>query len=235
MVKEFKVNFFDTTWNNLNLYLLNIPDMIVYAFQNPHKEFGVELKAKLKGTKGVEAMGPGTDQICENDYLTNQNFGQTVAGSHIFDLSNEGGTDIFILRDEDDAAHEPSTNKASNFKIDSVIGVKYVGLKNPTVKSQAIYDWLIEKTKPKSFKFAEIEKDDRILEQLGVFIPATGEKFKFKNEEIHVKKKRVTRRIESEMLEDKLEIVDDDSRLGQKLKNVVQNSQRGNSVVSPAP
>jgi len=50
LVKEFKVNFYDSTWQNLNLYLLNVPDMIVYAFQNPHKDFGVELKAKIKGT-----------------------------------------------------------------------------------------------------------------------------------------------------------------------------------------
>jgi hypothetical protein len=61
LVKEFNINFYDTTWQKLNLYLLNIPDMIVYAFHNPHKDFGVELKAKIKGTKGVEAIGPGTN------------------------------------------------------------------------------------------------------------------------------------------------------------------------------
>lgn len=232
LVKEFNVNFYDSTWQNLNLYLLNVPDMIVYAFQNPHSEFGVELKAKIKGTKGVEAIGPGTQQICENDFLTNQNFGQNAAGSHIFDLMSNNGTDIFILRDKEETSQDNSLNKASNFKVESVVGVKYLGVKDKTVKSQDIYNWLVEKTKPKSWKFAEIEKDDRIGEPLGVFDPASGKKHKFKNEVIQLKKKRVHSRMERELIEDKLEIVDNGKGLGQKLKNVVQNQSRGSSVLN---
>jgi len=77
----------------------------------------------------------------------------------------------------------------------------------------------VKKTKPKNWKYSEIEKDSRIIENLGVFVPATKEKYTFKNEAIKVKTKRVTRRMERELIEDKLEI-DDDTTLGKKLLSV---------------
>ena len=40
--------------------MLNVPDMVVYAFHNPHGDFGVELKAKIIGIMGSEAIGPGS-------------------------------------------------------------------------------------------------------------------------------------------------------------------------------
>jgi hypothetical protein len=50
-----------------------------------------------------------------------------------------------------------------------------------------------------------------------VFTPATGEKYHFKNENIKMKRKRVTRRMERELIEDKLEIVEGQGDLGAKL------------------
>lgn len=140
-MNECKINFFDGSWENLNLYLLNVPDMVVYAFHNPHASFGVELKANIIGILGSEAIGPGSSQICENDILTNQNFGaQIPAGHHIFDLGSNEGTDIFILRDLEGTTQDLDSNKTSNFKIESVVGVKYSGVKAMTAKAAEIYD-----------------------------------------------------------------------------------------------
>jgi hypothetical protein len=115
--------------------------MVVYAFHNPHSDFGVELKANIMGIHGSEAIGPGSSQICENDILTNSNFGsQIIAGHHIFDLGNNEGTDIFIIRDLDDTELDLDSNRSTNFKIESVVGVKYKGIKTMTTKAAEIYD-----------------------------------------------------------------------------------------------
>lgn len=141
LINECNINFFDGSWEKINLYQLNVPDMVVYAFHNPHSDFGVELKANIMGIHGSEAIGPGSSQICENDILTNSNFGsQIIAGHHIFDLGNNEGTDIFIIRDLDDTELDLDSNRSTNFKIESVVGVKYKGIKTMTTKAAEIYD-----------------------------------------------------------------------------------------------
>lgn len=65
-----------------------------------------------------------------------------------------------------------------------------------------------------------------------MFNPSSGEKFQFKNEEIRIRTKRVVSRMDQELTEDKLEIFDDEKGLGQRLKDVAENSRRGESMLN---
>lgn len=232
LINECNINFFDGSWEKINLYQLNVPDMVVYAFHNPHSDFGVELKANIMGIHGSEAIGPGSSQICENDILTNSNFGsQIIAGHHIFDLGSNEGTDIFIIRDLDDTELDLDSNRSTNFKIESVVGVKYKGIKTMTAKAAEIYDWLVQQSKLSPGQ-TDMEKDSELFDTLGVYEPQTGQKYMFKNEEILLKTKRVVSRMGQELTEDQLEIVDDQNGLAEKLKNVAESSRRNDSMLN---
>ena len=116
--------------------------------------------------------------------MVNQSFGSQVAsGHHIFDLADNEGTDIFILRDLEGAEIDLDSNRSSNFKIESVVGNKYLGMKAMTTKAAEIYDWLLDQTR-QAITLTELEKEPVLQDSLGVFDPCTGEKFNFKNEEI---------------------------------------------------
>lgn len=190
------------------------------------------MKANIIGTHGCEPIGPGSSQICENEVLTNLNFGSLITtGHHIFDLGMDEGTDIFILKDVEGTEYDVDENRSSNFKIESVVGVKYIGVKPMTVKAGKIYDWVLEQNRPYPPQ-TDLEKDSELSDELGVFNPATGAKFKFKNEDIQMRTKRVVSRMDQELTEDKLEIADDDTGLGQRLKDVAENSRRSESMVN---
>lgn len=181
-MSEFKVNFYDQSWNKMTLYLLNIPDLIIYAFKNPN-EFGVELKSQIAGITNKEIVGP------EGRIGFRQDFSM-----------NPGSSDVFILRGKEDLEGngKPVNHK---FQIKSVVGKKFFGNKGNLESFKKVYEFLIAEKGKK--RLTEIEKDRALEEKVGLYETKTREKIEIKVEIVdEVKKKQVVIPMKKEQYED---------------------------------
>lgn len=188
-VSEFKVNFYDGSWNQMSLYLLNIPDLIIYAFKNDH-DFGVELTTKIAGLPGREILGPEGKKSYDQ----------------VFSM-NAGETDVFLFRNTRDD-NTILTKENNKFQLKSVVGIKYIGTKeNPPTFGQ-FYEFL-RKIQSK-IRRTEIEKDPSIKSRVGVFDMLKGKvKIKKKHEDVNqVKVKKMTRPMRLEDYEDLVDAQD---------------------------
>lgn len=201
-MSEFKVNFYDQSWNQMALYLLNIPDCIIYAFKNPN-DFGVELKSQIAGITNKEIVGP------EGRVSFRQDFSM-----------NPGENDIFILRDteKNEIQDQPVNHK---FQITSVVGRKFFENKLLGKSYDKVYEFLLgEKGKR---KVTEIEKDEKMAKKVGLFDLKTKEKIieKFDDLDI-VKKKQIINPMKKEEYEDIIDM----EEVERKEKEVQVDKQR---------
>lgn len=176
-LSEFKVNFYDGSWHNLSLHLLDIPDSVIYVFRNTN-EFGVELKSEINGIKHKEILGP------HGRISYNQNF-----------VLNPNSTDIFIIRKEqgNGSGNGDKEKDGGNFQINSIVGKKFDGVKNNPVSFGKVYDYLLNLKVPISK--AEIEKDESFMKEVGIYnvekgcVKIENERFKMRKDSGNPKKK----------------------------------------------
>lgn len=185
---EFKINFYDGTWNNLALYLLSIPDSIIYAFKNDH-DFGVELKSEIAGIINKEILGPDGRISFRQDFSMNPN-----------------STDVFILRETEKLeVADSSSNK--NFQIKSVVGRKFLGVKENPPTFEKVFNYLLGESGSK--KVSPIEKDKALSLKVGLFNVADGKKILEKEGEIKTKVMRFTSPMKISQYENILADVED--------------------------
>ena len=182
-IKQFKINFYDGSSNYLSLYLLNIPDSIIYAFKNDN-DFGVELYSKFAGITNKEIVGPEG----------NINFEQEFS-------MNAGCSDVFILRDIENPQPGVEGLVNNTFQIKSVVGRKFIGEKENPVSFEQIKAYLL--TEKASRKTCEIEKDKGISKKVGVFDLLNGfARIEMAKTEIKVKMKQYTSPMKLDQYED---------------------------------
>lgn len=185
-VSEFNVNFYDGTWNKLSLYLLNIPDLLIYAFKNDH-QFGVELTAKIGGLSGREVLGPEGKKSYEQTFSM-----------------NAGETDVFIFRNTRDD-NTFITQENNKFQLKSVVGIKYIGTKDLPGTFAQFYEFL-KKINVK-VKKTEIEKDPVLRGKIGNYDVMNGMK-KIEEEIEDVNQVKVVKMTRPMRLEDYEDLVD---------------------------
>jgi hypothetical protein len=79
-LSEFKVNFYDGSSSILELFQLQIPDCVIYAFRQ-NNPFGVILKSQIGGIENMEILGP-----------------EGVIGLTQKFIMNSGQSDVFVVR-----------------------------------------------------------------------------------------------------------------------------------------
>lgn len=178
-LSDFQVNFYDGSWHNLSLYLLDIPDSVIYVFKNDN-DFGVELKSEIKGIKYKEILGP------HGRISYNQNF-----------ALNPSGTDIFIIRkqqSEDEANDEKESKKdEGNFQINSIVGKKFHEFKNNPGPFEKVFNYLLNLNIP--LEETELEKDENLMEEVGLYnvdrdcLKIQNEKIKSKRNSMRVRER----------------------------------------------
>lgn len=182
-VSEFNVNFYDGSWNKMSLYLLNIPDLIIYAFKNDHN-FGVELTTRIGGLPGREILGAEGKKSYEQKFSM-----------------NAGESDVFLFRNTRDD-NTLLTKENNKFQLKSVVGMKYIGVKDNPPTFQQFYDFL-KKINVKAKK-CEIEKDSVLKEKIGLYDVLSGNrKIEFKNDDVNqVKVIKMTKPMKLDQYED---------------------------------
>ena len=181
-LSDFKINFYDGSWNELSLYLLSVPDYIIYAFKNEHK-FGIEVQTQIAGIENREIVGP------EGRISFKQTFSM-----------NPGGSDVFILRETQIQSKNVNDDEDENFQIKSVVGKKYRGTRDKPEMFKKVHKFL--KGQKSSKKHTDLEKDDNLSEKVGVYWMKTGKKIPRKKEEIKMKVKTYTMPMNLEQFQD---------------------------------
>ena len=205
-MSEFPVNFFDETWNKMSLYLLKIPDSMIYAFKNEH-DFGVELKAKIVPIFNKEIVGPEG----------------RVSFEHEFSM-NAGCTDVFMIREKEDLEDPTGRKINTQFEMTSIVGMKYRGTKGVPVSFEAIYEHVMKDKASK--KSCEAERD-RESSQAGLYhMWRGGEKIVEEDAgEIKMKTKRYTSPVRQELYEDIVHISDEIKKMEQ------ENNEAGRRII----
>jgi hypothetical protein len=164
--------------------LLQIPEAIIYAFKNENP-FGIELQCTIAEIANKEILGPEGK----------------ISNEQIFHI-NENSQDVFIVRGVQQA--EMSENQMTKFKIKSIIGRKYSGLKNP----QPNYKNLKEKVMviQEIGELSEMEKTGE-KGRAGLYDTlSNGMKFNLAGSEIKVKLKKEYVGIKKEDCDDILDL-----------------------------
>lgn len=211
---DFKINFYDGTWNNLSLYLLSIPDSIIYAFKNDH-DFGVELKSEIAGIVNREILGPDGRISFRQDFSM-----------------NPGSSDVFILR-ETEKLEEVSSSSNKNFQIKSVVGRKYLGFKENPPTFEKVYEYL--KGEKGSKKLSPLEKDKALSLKIGLFNVRTGQRIRVKKSEIKSKIKRYTSPMKIAQYDDILADVKDQVIDTRRSNRTSEAGQTPNNPVTSQP
>lgn len=107
---------------SLGIYLLAVPSTIIYALKNIN-DFGLDIHMEIVAMTNKEILGP------EGKVSFNQHF-----------KIDAGKTDIFILRDSEKL--EPENGSNLTFKIKSVVGSVYEGVKPKGKNVTKVYEFL---------------------------------------------------------------------------------------------
>ena len=181
-VSDCNINFYDGSWNNVSLYLLNIPDTIIYAFRNQN-EFGVELNSKFAGIFNKEIVGPEGRKSFEQEFSM-----------------NSGSCDVFILRDLEYSEADKSGLVNNKFQIKSVVGRKYFGEKDNPDSFAQLKGYLLDYKA--SRKLCEVEKKSG-RSKIGIFDMFNGiKKIEIKSEIVKGKIKKYTQTMKVEDYQD---------------------------------
>ena len=121
---NFNLTFTDGHQGTLDIYLLSIPNMVIYAFKNEN-EYGVDINTEIVGIKNMEILGP------EGKVSFNQHF-----------RIDAGGHDIFILR-QVEAPGEAGEGANTRFKMKSVVGSRYSGKYQSPSRQNKVYKFMI--------------------------------------------------------------------------------------------
>ena len=222
-ISEFKVNFYDGSWNMMSLFLLKIPDSFIYAFKNDN-QFGVELTAKVAQKDHKEILGP------EGAINFEQEFSM-----------NAGESDVFILRETCDFVDNREYLN-SKFQIRSVIGRKYRGEKEDQPRFELVKSELL-KAKVSS-RVCEVERNGH-SKKSGLY-DMTDRRKKMKQKEDEEIRQRVKRyfspinnreagdrvdmdelkRMRSATLEKKKKIERDKKRAAEERKRIAEENRK---------
>lgn len=185
-LSDFKVNFYDGSWHNLSLHLLDIPDSVIYAFKNDN-DFGVELKSEIKGIKNKEILGP------HGRVSYSQNF-----------LLNPESTDIFIIRKEQVEEDTEVEGDLGNFQINSIVGKKFDGVRENPESFFKVYEYLLDLNV--HIEITDVERDEGLKKGVGIFNVDKG-CVKIENEKIKLRKSGIGKP-EKDRYEDIVEILE---------------------------
>ena len=121
-IQDFKISMSDGSSGSLGIYLLAVPNVIIYALKNLNTS-GVDIHMEILKMSNKEILGP------EGKVSFNQHF-----------RIDAGKTDIFILRDSEKV--EPDIGSNLTFKMKSVVGSYYVGEKPRGKNVAKVYEFL---------------------------------------------------------------------------------------------
>ena len=121
-VHDFNLTFNDGSSGTVAIYLLIVPNMIIYAFKNDN-DYGVDINTEILGMVNKEIVGP------EGKVSFNQHF-KIDAGHH----------DVFILRNTE--IQNATEGQNLSFKMKSIVGSKYQGVQPRGKNVVKVYEFL---------------------------------------------------------------------------------------------
>lgn len=122
-VSSFNLTFDDGNQGSLSIYMLNVPNTVVYVFKNDN-DYGVDINTEMIGIENLEVVGP------EGKVGFNQHF-----------KIDSGQRDIFILR-QTEKILKTSENNKQKFQVKSIVGARYFGNKAKSNNQCKVYDFM---------------------------------------------------------------------------------------------
>lgn len=194
-VHDFNLNFSDGSSSTVAIYLLTVPNMIIYAFKNSNP-YGIDISTEIFGMSNKEIVGP------EGKVSFNQHF-----------KIDANGHDVFILRDTEKFTLDDNQNLS--FKMKSITGTKYESNQPRGKNVIKVYEFLYNDVPEASLcivnkipqlKMAQLynDKGEEILDMT--------------NQEIKVKRKSV---IQAAKFDRDNEVFEDDD---QEIINAIKNA-----------
>lgn len=170
-VSSFNLTFDDGHQGSLAIHMLNIPNTVVYVFNNEN-DYGVDINTEMLGIDNLEVVGPEGK----------------VGFSQHFKIDSRK-CDIFIMRQTEKNVENPSKEK-QKFQVKSIVGSRYKGDKKKSQNQCKVYEFLLNETPIK--RKCLIEKHPELIiyslyDEEGRLINLE----EFKNKEIKVKKRSV--------------------------------------------
>lgn len=122
-VSSFNLTFKDGHQGSLSIYMLNVPNSVVYVFKNDN-DYGVDINTEMLGISNLEAIGP------EGKVGFNQHF-----------QIDSGQCDIFILRQTEELT-KCNPQEKQKFQVKSIVGTRYFGKKQRSKNQSKVYDFM---------------------------------------------------------------------------------------------